>query len=79
MNELDCPEVKSMVTDLPSAVSAGQLAMGCQQQAQTGPEPKTLTTCERIAIGVALSRSRSSCPCSHDGGNECLRPHCGKQ
>lgn len=29
VNELDSPEVKSMFTDLPSAASAGQLAMVC--------------------------------------------------
>lgn len=29
VKELDCPEVKSMLTDLPSAVSGGQLAVPC--------------------------------------------------
>ena len=74
VNESDCPEVKSMFTDLPSAVSAGQLAIIFF----FSKNPKLVrsagrTACERIA--TVLSRSWGSYPRSHHGGKESLQSH----
>ena len=71
MNELDSPEVKSIFTDLPNAVSAGQLALECLSARCEPIGSQVLTTCERVAIAVGLSRSWDNCPCGQNC-EECL-------
>ena len=56
VNESEAPEVKSIFTDLPSAVSGGQLPLRLlADDLIIETSLKIHTTCERIAVGVGLS------------------------